>query len=93
MEIKLRYNDNQRAQDAMNLSFFHWGVHGWIVYVLIGLLLGVLSHRRGLPMTMRTCFYPLLGDKVFGFFGDFIDTLSIICTMLGVCTSLGTINY
>ncbi|XP_065670241.1 trimethylamine transporter [Hydra vulgaris] len=84
-----RYNDNQRAQDAINLSFFHWGIHGWIVYVLIGLLLGVLSHRRGLPMTMRSCFYPLLGDKVFGLFGDFVDTMSIICTMLGVCTSLG----
>ena len=40
-------------------------------------------------MTMRTCFYPLLGEKIYGFLGDAIDTLSIICTMFGVCTSLG----
>ncbi|XP_057312794.1 probable glycine betaine transporter [Hydractinia symbiolongicarpus] len=84
-----RYSDNQRAQDAMNLTFFHWGLHGWVVYVLIGLLLGFLSYRKGLPMTMRTCFYPLLGEKVFGRIGDMVDTLSIICTMFGVCTSLG----
>ena len=84
-----RYNDNQRAQDAINLTFFHWGIHGWIVYVIIGLLLGFLCYRRGLPMTMRTCFYPILRERVFGIIGDFIDILSIICTMFGVCTSLG----
>ncbi|XP_057293165.1 glycine betaine transporter 1-like [Hydractinia symbiolongicarpus] len=84
-----RYNDNQRAQDAINLTFFHWGIHGWIVYVIIGLLLSFLAYRRGLPMTMRTCFYPILGDKIFGLLGDLIDILCIICTMFGVCTSLG----
>ena len=73
----------------MNLTYFHWGVHAWIVYALIGLLLGFVAHRNGLPMTMRSCFYPLLGNKVFGTAGDLIDTLSIICTMFGVCTSLG----
>ena len=40
-------------------------------------------------MTMRTCFYPLLGDTIFGFMGDVIDILSVVCTMFGVCTSLG----
>ncbi len=84
-----RYSDNQRAQDAINLTFFHWGIHGWIVYVVIGLLLGFLCYRKDLPMTMRTCFYPLLGDKVFGVIGDVIDILSVVCTMFGVCTSLG----
>ena len=68
---------------------FHWGVHGWIVYTLIGLLLGVLAFRKNLPMTMRSCFYPLVGDKVFGTLGDIIDILSVVCTMFGVCTSLG----
>lgn len=65
-----RYTDNQQAQDAINLTFFHWGIHGWIVYVLVGLLLGVIAYRNNLPMTMRTCFYPLLGDKVFGRLGS-----------------------
>ena len=84
-----RYSDNQRAQDAMNVTFFHWGIHGWIVYVVVGLLLGFLCYRKDLPMTMRSCFYPLLGDKIYGWMGDFIDILSVVCTMFGVCTSLG----
>ena len=78
--------DNQVAQDALNLVFFHWGIHGWVVYTIIGLLLGFLCYRRGLPMTMRTIFYPILGDKIFGITGDLIDTLCIVCTMFGVCT-------
>ena len=84
-----RYSDNQMAQDAINLTYFHWGIHGWIVYCIIGLLLGFLCYRKGLPMTMRTCFYPILGDLIYGFMGDLIDILCIICTMFGVCTSLG----
>uniref|UniRef100_A0A7M5V6T2 Uncharacterized protein n=1 Tax=Clytia hemisphaerica TaxID=252671 RepID=A0A7M5V6T2_9CNID len=84
-----RYSDNQAAQDAINLTYFHWGIHGWIVYVVIGLLLGFLSYRKGLPLTMRTCFYPILGDLIYGVIGDMIDTLCIICTLFGVCTSLG----
>lgn len=82
-------SDNAQAQDAINLTLFHWGVHGWVVYAIIGLVLGFLSYRRGLPMTTRTIFYPILGDKVFGRIGDLIDTLCIVCTMFGVCTTLG----
>ena len=77
------------AQDAMNLTFYHWGLHGFVVYTQVGLMLGIVSHRWGMPMTMKTCFYPLLGDKVFGIIGDAIDTLSVITTLFGVCTSLG----
>ncbi|KAK3754434.1 hypothetical protein QZH41_009219, partial [Actinostola sp. cb2023] len=84
-----RYSDNQRAQDAINITLFHWGIHGWVVYTLIGLILGFLCHNKGMPMTMRSCFYPLIGDKIFGTFGDAIDILSVVCTMFGVCTSLG----
>lgn len=84
-----RYTDNQLAQDAMNLTFFHWGIHGWIVYVVVGLLLAFVCYRQGLPMTVRSCFYPLIGDKVYGWMGDVIDILSICGTMFGVCTSLG----
>lgn len=84
-----RYTDNQLAQDAMNLTFFHWGVHGWIVYVVVGLLLAFVCYRQGLPMTVRSCFYPLIGDMIYGWMGDVIDILSICGTMFGVCTSLG----
>ena len=89
VSCSFRYTDNQRAQDAMNLTLFHWGIHGWIVYAVIGLLLSFLSYRKKLPMTMRSCFYPLLGERVFGVLGDIIDILSVVATMFGVCTSLG----
>ena len=73
----------------MNLTFFHWGIHAWIVYVIIGLLPAFVGYRKGLPMTIRSCFYPLLGDKVYGWMGDMVDIFSVMCTMFGVCTSLG----
>uniref|UniRef100_A0A7M5VED6 Uncharacterized protein n=1 Tax=Clytia hemisphaerica TaxID=252671 RepID=A0A7M5VED6_9CNID len=89
-----RYTDNQQAQDAINVTFYHWGIHAWVVYVLIGLLLSFLSYRRSLPMTMRMVFFPLIGERVYGILGDLVDILSIICTMFGVCTSLGrNANY
>eukprot|EP01048_Picozoa_sp_COSAG05_P019484 COSAG05_NODE_3063_length_2366_cov_73.625152_1_plen_750_part_10 len=81
--------DSELAQDAMNVSYYHWGLHGFVVYTQVGLMLGIVSHRWGLPMTMKSCFYPLLGDKIFGVMGDLIDILSVITTLFGVCTSLG----
>merc|ERR1719443_662781 len=82
-------NDADRANYALMQAYFHWGIHGWIPYVLIGSLMGLLSYRRGLPMTMRTCFYPLWGKQIEGWRGDVVDVLSIMCTLFGVCTSLG----
>ena len=82
-------NDGDRANYALMQTYFHWGIHGWIPYVLIGALLAIMSYRRGLPMTMRSCFYPLWGKQIEGWRGDIIDVLSIMCTLFGVCTSLG----
>jgi len=82
-------NDSERANYALMVSYFHWGIHGWIPYVLIGALVALLSYRRGLPMTMRTCFYPLWGKGIEGWRCDVVDVLSIMCTLFGVCTSLG----
>jgi len=73
----------------MNVTLFDWGIHGWIVYVIVGLLLSFLCYRKDLPMTMRSCFHPLLGETIYGWMGDFIDILSVLCSMFGVCTSLG----
>ena len=81
--------DNTLAQIAINITLYHWGIHGWIVYSLVGLLLALLAYREHLPMTMKSCFYPLIGDRVFGWMGDLIDIISIITTLFGVCTSLG----
>ena len=55
----------------------------------MGLLLGLLAYREDLPMTMKSCFYPLIGDRIFGWMGDIIDVVSIMSTLFGVCTSLG----
>jgi len=83
-------NDDQRAQQALFITMFHWGLHGWAPYITIAIALGLVCFRQGKPLTMRFCFEPLLGEKVVrGIIGDCIDALSITCTMLGVCTSLG----
>ena len=82
-------NDAQRAQQAIFMAVYHWGIHGWVPYILLALLIGVVSFRWGMPMTIRSCFYPLIGDHALGIVGDFIDALSISTTTFGVCTSLG----
>jgi choline-glycine betaine transporter len=88
-EIPVIDTPNHRAQNAMTLTFYHWGLHGWVVYCLIGVLLGFMVFRKGMPMTIKTCFYPLLGTRIYGFCGDFVDTISVVATTMGVCTSLG----
>ena len=64
-------------------------MNAWVVYTLVGLLLALMAHREGLPLTMKSCFYPLMGDRIFGWPGDLVDILSVIATLFGVCTSLG----
>jgi choline-glycine betaine transporter len=83
------WNDNNKANHALMMTYFHWGLHGWIPYVVIAALLSIMSYRRGLPLTMRSCFYPLWGKGIEGWRGDVVDVLSIMCTLFGVCTSLG----
>lgn len=81
--------DDLRAQWAINLTFFHWGVHAWVAYCIVGLLLATVVYRKDLPMTMKSAFFPVIGDKIFGWMGDAIDTISVATTLFGVCTSLG----
>lgn len=83
------WNMNTRAEHAVMVTFFHWGLHGWIPYTVVGALIAILSYRRGFPMSMRFTMYPLIGEMVYGILGDFIEILSILCTVFGVCTSLG----
>lgn len=77
------------ATVAIVVTLYHWGVHGWIPYTTMGAVLAIMSYRRGFPMTIRYCLYPLIGDKVYGWMGDLVDGLSIITSIAGVCTSLG----
>mmetsp|Transcript_119171 Transcript_119171/g.299677 ORF Transcript_119171/g.299677 Transcript_119171/m.299677 type:complete len:777 (+) Transcript_119171:95-2425(+) len=83
------FNMNTRAEHAVMVTFFHWGLHGWIPYTVVGALIAILSYRRGFPMSMRFTMYPLIGEMVYGILGDMIEILSILCTIFGVCTSLG----
>jgi len=77
------------AQEAMNFTFLHWGFHAWGVYALVGLALSYFTYTRGLPLTIRSIFYPFLGDKIYGWIGDAIDIFAVLATLFGLATSLG----
>lgn len=79
----------QSAIRAMDLTFLHWGVHAWSIYALVGLSLAYFSFNKKLPLTIRSAFYPLLGEKIYGPLGNTIDTLAVVATLFGVATSLG----
>ena len=68
---------------------FHWGVHGWAIYGVVGLALAFFAYNRGLPLTIRSAFYPLLGDRIYGWPGHVIDTLAVFASLFGLATSLG----
>ncbi len=81
--------DEQRAIAAMRVTYFHWGFHGWAVYVVVGLSLAYFGYRRKLPLTLRSALYPLIGDKIYGPIGHGVDLLAVFGTVFGVATSLG----
>ncbi|MEM1399960.1 MAG: BCCT family transporter [Pseudomonadota bacterium] len=67
----------------------HWGLGGWAVYAVVGLCLAIFCYNKGLPLTLRSAFYPLLGERVWGWPGHIIDTLAVFATLFGLTTSLG----
>jgi len=79
----------ESAQAAMATTFFHWGIHPWAIYAIVGLGLAFFAYNRGLPLTIRSVFYPLIGNKIYGFWGNIIDVLSVLATLTGLATSLG----
>ena len=79
----------EAARRAMDLTFLHWGLHPWSVYALVGLSLAFFSFNKGYPLTIRSAFVPLLGDKVNGPLGYAIDISATVATLFGVATSLG----
>ncbi|MFW6054410.1 MAG: BCCT family transporter [Thermodesulfobacteriota bacterium] len=78
-----------KASTAMKISFLHWGLHPWGIYALVGMSLAFFTFNRKLPLAVRSIFYPLLGNKVYGFWGDLIDVLAVLSTLFGLATSLG----
>jgi len=74
---------------AMAATIFHWGLHPWAIYAVVALALAFFTYNRGLPLTLRSAFFPLFGDKVWGPLGHVIDTLAVFATLFGLATSLG----
>lgn len=82
--------DVRAARDlAMAATIFHWGLHPWAIYAVVALALAFFSFNRGLPLTLRSAFYPILGERVWGWPGHVIDTLAVFATLFGLATSLG----
>ncbi|MFD3001619.1 BCCT family transporter [Pontibacter toksunensis] len=77
------------ARQAMNYTFLHWGLHAWAIYALVALALAYFTYNRQLPLTVRSAFYPFLGERIHGIAGHIIDTLAVIATLFGLATSLG----
>lgn len=79
----------EAARQAMVLTFLHWGLHAWAIYIVVGLALAYFSFRRGLPLALRSPLYPLIGQRIYGPIGHAVDIFAVIGTMFGVATSLG----
>jgi choline/glycine/proline betaine transport protein len=81
--------DVAAAREAMRITFFHWGLHAWAIYIVVGLSLAYFAFRHNLPLTIRSSLYPLLGRKIFGPIGATVDIFAVLGTLFGVATSLG----
>jgi BCCT family betaine/carnitine transporter len=82
--------DNAEARHlGMAATIFHWGLHPWAIYAIVALALALFSYNKGLPLTMRSVFYPIFGERVWGWTGHIIDTLAVFATLFGLATSLG----
>ncbi len=77
------------ARLGMAATIFHWGLHPWAIYAIVALALALFSFNKGLPLSMRSIFYPILGERVWGWPGHIIDILAVFATLFGLTTSLG----
>jgi BCCT family betaine/carnitine transporter len=82
-------NEAEAVRLGMAATIFHWGLHPWAIYAVVALALALFSYNKGLPLTIRSAFYPLLGERVWGWWGHVIDTLAVFATLFGLATSLG----
>ena len=79
----------EAAAVAMRLTFLHWGLHPWAIYVIVGLSLAYFAYRKKLPLTIRSALYPLIGERIYGPIGHAVDVLAVFGTVFGLATSLG----
>lgn len=79
----------EAARQAMLITFLHWGLQAWAVYIVMGLSLAYFSFRRGLPLTIRSTLYPIIGERIKGPIGHAVDIFAVLGTLFGIATSLG----
>lgn len=79
----------EAARHAMSITFFHWGLHAWAIYAVVGLSLAYFGFRHNLPLTIRSALYPLIGERIYGPIGHIVDIFAVLGTMFGIATSLG----
>ncbi|QYO76437.1 BCCT family transporter [Devosia salina] len=79
----------EAMREAMSVTFFHWGIHAWAIYAVVGLSLAYFGYRYNLPLTIRSGLYPLLKERINGPIGHAVDIFAIVGTMFGIATSLG----
>jgi BCCT family betaine/carnitine transporter len=82
-------NTEQAKELAMGAVMFHWGLHPWAIYGVVALSLAFFTYNKGLPLSMRSIFYPILGDRAWGWAGHVVDILAVLATLFGLATSLG----
>jgi len=79
----------EAAKLALGATMFHWGLHPWAIYGVVALSLAFFSFNKGLPLSIRSIFYPILGDRTWGWPGHIVDILAVLATLFGLATSLG----
>ncbi|WP_372674727.1 BCCT family transporter [Aquicoccus sp.] len=82
-------NVEEARRMALAATSYHWALHPWAIYAVVALALALFTYNKGLPLTIRSAFYPIFGERVWGWTGHVIDTLAVFATLFGLATSLG----
>ena len=82
-------NVEEARRMALAATSYHWALHPWAIYAIVALALALFSYNKGLPLSIRSAFYPILGERVWGWWGHLVDTLAVFATLFGLATSLG----
>ncbi len=82
-------NVDRAKEMGLAATIYHWGLHPWAIYAVVALALALFSFNKGLPLTIRSAFYPIFGDRIWGWTGHVIDILAVFATLFGLATSLG----
>ena len=89
MPLNARQGSEAGNRLAFSATLFHWGLAPWAIYAVVGLSLGFFAHNKGLPLSIRSAFYPLLGERIWGWPGHIIDLFAVVSTIFGLATTIG----